>query len=79
MCAVPQLEDLDLTDIDTVAVDLETYDPELIKKGSGAVKGKEKGFVCGVAIATKKQNDKLKSGNPTNGRKINNVYCSTTD
>ena len=53
MCTVPQLTDLDLTNIDTVAVDLETYDPELIKKGSGAVKGI--GSVCGIAIATKKQ------------------------
>jgi DNA polymerase I-like protein with 3'-5' exonuclease and polymerase domains len=53
MCTVPQLSQLDLKDVDTVAVDLETYDPELIKKGSGAVKGI--GSVCGIAIATKKQ------------------------
>ena len=32
MCTVPRLSDLDLKGIDTVAVDLETYDPELIKK-----------------------------------------------
>ena len=53
MCAVPQLSDLDLTDIDTVAVDLETYDPNLKTKGSGAVR--KDGFVTGIAIATKKQ------------------------
>ena len=53
MCTVPQLSQLDLKGVDTVAVDLETYDPELIKKGSGAVKGI--GSVCGIAIATKKQ------------------------
>ena len=38
MCAVPQLTDLDLTDIDTVAIDLETYDPNLKSKGLGAVR-----------------------------------------
>ena len=53
MCTVPRLSDLDLKGVDTVAVDLETYDPELIKKGSGAIK--KIGFVCGIAIATKKQ------------------------
>jgi len=53
MCTVPQLTDLDLTGIDTVAVDLETYDPNLKTKGLGAVR--KDGFVCGIAIATKKQ------------------------
>ena len=53
MCAVPQLTDLDLTDIDTVAVDLETYDPNLKSKGLGAVR--KDGFVTGIAIATKNQ------------------------
>ena len=53
MCSVPQLTDLDLTDIDTVAIDLETYDPNLKTKGLGAVR--KDGFVCGIAIATKKQ------------------------
>jgi len=53
MCAVPQLSDLDLKGIDTVAVDLETYDPNLKTKGSGAVR--KDGFVCGIAIATKNQ------------------------
>ena len=53
MCEVPQLTDLDLTDIDTVAIDLETYDPNLKTKGLGAVR--KDGFVCGIAIATKNQ------------------------
>ena len=53
MCTVPQLFDLDLKDIDLVAVDLETYDPNLKSKGSGAVR--KDGFVTGIAIATKKQ------------------------
>ena len=53
MCRVPELVELDLKDVDVVAVDLETYDPDLKKRGSGAVTGK--GFVCGIAIATSKQ------------------------
>ena len=53
MCSAPSLKDLDLKDIDTVAVDLETYDPSLKKHGSGAIRGE--GFVCGIAIATDKQ------------------------
>ena len=43
MCEVPQLTDLDLTGIDTVAIDLETYDPNLKTKGSGAIR--KDGFV----------------------------------
>ena len=50
MCKTP--EDLDLTGIDTVAIDLETYDPNLKTKGLGAIR--RDGFVCGVAIATGK-------------------------
>ena len=53
MCSSPKLTDLDLKGVDTVAVDLETYDPDLKTKGSGAVRGN--GFVCGIAIATGKQ------------------------
>lgn len=53
MCVPPQLIDLDLKGIDTVAVDLETYDPDLKDKGSGAVRNN--GWVCGIAIATGKQ------------------------
>ena len=60
MCTVPQLSDLDLTDIDTVAIDLETYDPNLKTKGVGAIRSNggrvaKEGFVTGIAIATKKQ------------------------
>jgi DNA polymerase I-like protein with 3'-5' exonuclease and polymerase domains len=53
MCTVPRVEDLDLTDIDIVAIDLETSDPNLKTKGIGAVRND--GFVTGIAIATKKQ------------------------
>ena len=48
MCTVPQLKDLDLTDIDIVAIDLETYDPNLKTKGLGAIR--KDGFVTGIAI-----------------------------
>jgi hypothetical protein len=51
MCNTP--EDLDLEGIDTVAVDIETYDPNLKSKGLGAIRGD--GFVCGVAVATDKE------------------------
>ena len=50
MCNTP--EDLDLKGIDTVAIDIETYDPDLKTKGSGAIKGN--GFITGVAVATGK-------------------------
>ena len=53
MCTAPRIEDLDLEGVDTVAIDLETYDPNLKKLGSGAIRGD--GFVCGIAIATDKQ------------------------
>jgi DNA polymerase I-like protein with 3'-5' exonuclease and polymerase domains len=43
-------DDLDLQDVDTVAIDIETYDPNLKTKGLGAIRGD--GFVCGVAVAT---------------------------
>jgi DNA polymerase I-like protein with 3'-5' exonuclease and polymerase domains len=48
MCNTP--EDLDLNGIDTVAIDIETYDPNLKTKGSGAIR--KDGFVCGIAVAT---------------------------
>ena len=48
MCNTP--EDLNLSGIDTVAVDIETYDPNLKTKGSGAIR--KDGFVCGIAVAT---------------------------
>ena len=50
MCNRP--EDLDLTDVYTVAVDIETWDPGLKTKGLGAVRGE--GFITGVAVATGK-------------------------
>ena len=53
MCTAPRIEDLDLKNVDTVAVDLETYDPNLKKLGSGAIRGD--GFVCGIAVATDTQ------------------------
>jgi len=51
MCNTP--EDLNLKDIDTVAIDIETYDPNLKTKGSGAIR--KDGFVCGIAVATKNE------------------------
>jgi len=51
MCNSP--EDLDLKDVDTVAVDIETYDPNLKTKGLGAIRND--GFICGVAVATGKE------------------------
>ena len=50
MCNTP--EDLDLKGISTVAVDIETYDPNLKTKGLGAIRND--GFVCGIAVATGK-------------------------
>jgi DNA polymerase I-like protein with 3'-5' exonuclease and polymerase domains len=41
----------DLREVDEIAIDLETRDPDLIKKGSGAIIGN--GEVIGIAIATK--------------------------
>jgi len=51
MCNTP--EDLNLKDIDTVAVDIETYDPNLKTKGLGAIRND--GFICGIAVATEKE------------------------
>jgi len=48
MCNTPA--DLDLQNIETVAIDIETYDPNLKTKGSGAIRGD--GFITGVAVAT---------------------------
>ena len=50
MCNTP--EDLDLKGINTVAVDIETYDPNLKTKGLGAIRND--GFICGIAVATGK-------------------------
>ena len=49
MCNTP--EDLNLEGVDTVAIDIETYDPNLKTKGLGAIRND--GFICGVAVATK--------------------------
>ena len=51
MSYVPELSDLNLKDVDTVAIDLETYDPDLKTLGSGAIRNN--GKVCGIAIAYK--------------------------
>ena len=48
MCNTP--EDLNLDGIDTVAIDIETYDPNLKTKGLGAIRGD--GFICGIAVAS---------------------------
>jgi len=48
MCNTP--EDLDLKGIDTIAIDIETYDPNLKTKGLGAIR--KDGFICGIAVAT---------------------------
>jgi len=50
MCKNP--EDLDLKGIDTVAIDIETYDPNLKTKGLGAIRND--GFITGIAVATGK-------------------------
>ena len=50
MCNTP--EDLNLNGIDTVAIDIETYDPNLKTKGLGAIRND--GFICGIAVATEK-------------------------
>ena len=47
MCKHPI--DLDLEGVDTVAIDIETYDPNLKTKGLGAVR--QDGFITGVAVA----------------------------
>ena len=49
MCNTP--EDLNLEGVDTVAIDIETYDPNLKTKGLGAIRND--GFICGIAVATK--------------------------
>ena len=48
---LPPEEFKDLSKYDEIAIDLETKDPDLIKKGSGSVIGN--GEVIGIAVATK--------------------------
>ena len=43
-------ESPDLRQVDEIAIDLETKDPDLIKKGSGSIIGN--GEVIGIAVAT---------------------------
>ena len=50
MCNTPK--DLDLQNVNTVAIDIETYDPNLKTKGLGAIR--KDGFITGVAVATGK-------------------------
>ena len=45
----PEPSEIDIKDGETVAVDLETHDPQLKTHGSGAIVGK--GKVCGIALA----------------------------
>ena len=45
--------DLDLKGVDTVAIDIETYDPNLKTKGLGAIRND--GFITGIAVATGKE------------------------
>mgnify|MGYP003674991729 CR=1 FL=1 len=46
---ISEIPDVVMKDGEVVAVDLETYDPDLKKHGSGAILGK--GFVVGIALA----------------------------
>ena len=51
---IPDLSDVKIKDGGVVAVDLETYDPNLKKHGSGAIlsmSDPDKGFVVGIALA----------------------------
>ena len=51
---IPELFDVNIKDGGVVAVDLETYDPDLKKHGSGAIlsmSDSSKGFIVGIALA----------------------------
>ena len=51
---IPELSEVKIKDGEVVAVDLETYDPDLKKHGSGAIlsmSDPSKGFVVGIALA----------------------------
>ena len=48
---IPQPSEIEIESGETVAIDLETYDPQLKTHGSGAIIGK--GKVCGIALAFK--------------------------
>ena len=50
----PELSEVKIKDGGVVAVDLETYDPDLKKHGSGAIlsiSDPDKGMVVGIALA----------------------------
>ena len=73
MCNTP--EDLDLDGIDTVAIDIETYDPNLKTKGLGAIR--KDGFICGIAVATKKETAYFPlrhSDTDTEPKRIQNIW-----
>jgi len=48
---IPETSEIEIESGETVAIDLETYDPQLKTHGSGAIIGK--GKVCGIALAIK--------------------------
>ena len=48
---IPETSEIEIASGETVAIDLETYDPQLKTHGSGAIIGK--GKVCGIALAFK--------------------------
>ena len=48
---LPEPSEIEIESGETVAIDLETYDPQLKTHGSGAIIGK--GKVCGIALAFK--------------------------
>ena len=49
----PEPSEIEIESGETVAIDLETYDPQLKTHGSGAIIGK--GKVCGIALAFKNE------------------------
>ena len=48
---IPETSEIEIESGETVAIDLETYDPQLKTHGAGAIIGK--GKVCGIALAFK--------------------------
>ena len=46
---IPETSEIEIESGETVAIDLETYDPQLKTHGSGAIIGK--GKVCGIGLA----------------------------
>ena len=78
MCNTP--EDLDLNGINTVAIDIETYDPNLKTKGSGAIRND--GFICGIAVATKNETAYFPlrhSDTDTDLKRINKIWKVLND